>query len=190
MYAAAFAERYGGGVMPLGIFTGALDNSGEKIRLADSVNEVIHEFRYESTWYAITAGVGYSLVVNDAMAPPDSWGQSTSWRPSLENGGNPGLADNGIVPGSIRVNEILPNTAASGGSWIELANTTSGDIPIGYWYLSDSEAMRVDQRRQRVERALPPPRHRHDDRLPRRPAPRRPRTCAAGLCRCLPQRGA
>ncbi|PYI81552.1 MAG: hypothetical protein DME26_19785, partial [Verrucomicrobia bacterium] len=51
---AAFKSRYGEGMPIAGTFGGNLDNSGEKIRLADGVDETVLEFTYSDIWYPET----------------------------------------------------------------------------------------------------------------------------------------
>ncbi len=89
---AAFAERYGNTPVVAGTYTGALDNSGERLRIVDGVGEEVLDFRYEGTWYPNTHGSA-SLVIEDAAASYDTWGQQGSWRSSAAAHGNPGTTD-------------------------------------------------------------------------------------------------
>src|SRR6185369_4686817 len=70
---AAFTTRYGGGFNLAGQYGGNLENNGERIQLIDAFNEEILDFSYNNTWYPITDGFGFSLVVVDENAAPDSW---------------------------------------------------------------------------------------------------------------------
>ncbi len=83
---AAFMARYGApGVPPADIagqFIGVLDNGGEALRLEDAAGEKILEFTYKNTWYPVTDGLGFSLVICEASAPCDGWGKKASWRAS------------------------------------------------------------------------------------------------------------
>ena len=130
----AFATRYPdfSGVIA-GQYTGALDNGGEKVRLADALDRTIHDFSYHDSWYDITDGDGFSLVCKDpAAADPNLWALKTDWRPSAVVGGSPGEEDISTLPlpGSIVINEILAHSD-TGGDWIELYNTTGEAINIG-----------------------------------------------------------
>ncbi|MGE5294941.1 MAG: lamin tail domain-containing protein, partial [Solirubrobacterales bacterium] len=89
----AFISRYGDGVrLAPGIFTGNFDNGGEKIKLEDAAGGTILDFKYRDTWYPGTDGLGFSLVIEDAMDPDlDHWDKSSSWQPSSEEGGSPGI---------------------------------------------------------------------------------------------------
>ena len=86
----AFIDRYGFGSRVGGEYTGALDNSGERIRLIDNTGEEILDFRYESAWYPTTDGGGFSLEVVNDLAESDAWSEASNWRPSAELHGSPG----------------------------------------------------------------------------------------------------
>ena len=90
---ALFTARYGGGFNIAGQFTGALDNGGEMLRLEDAVGEKILEFDYNNTWYPITDGLGFSLVIVNENALWSTWGQTASWRASGGLNGSPGVTD-------------------------------------------------------------------------------------------------
>ena len=87
---AAFAERYGDGVNIAGEYAGYLDNGGERIRLEDAHNEKILDFDYDDSWYPVTDGTGFSLVIVDDAAPFDAWDEPTQWRAGSVEGGSPG----------------------------------------------------------------------------------------------------
>jgi hypothetical protein len=96
---AAFNLAYGLGMPVAGIFAnnGALDNSGEHIKLEDADNETILEFTYKdsSPWPTNTDGSGYSLVLVAPETHPDP-DLPGNWRASLVSGGTPGSAD--VIP--------------------------------------------------------------------------------------------
>ena len=90
----AFASRHQGSGLPvLGSFTGTLDNSGERLTLLDEFNEEILDFSYSRSWYPVTDGLGFSLVVTSPSAEADSWGSRQQWRASAGIGGAPGQTD-------------------------------------------------------------------------------------------------
>ena len=95
---AAFADRYGSGLPVAGQFAGALDNSGERIRLIDGTGEEVLDFRYNNSWYPVTDGSGPSLVIVDESAAPDAWSNSANWRPSAELNGTPGAEGDAARP--------------------------------------------------------------------------------------------
>lgn len=95
---AAFIDRYGAGLPVAGQYTGALDNSGERLRIIDGTGEEVLDFRYNNSWYPTTDGSGSSLVIVDQSAPPDSWSDSVNWRASSELNGTPGTGSNLVQP--------------------------------------------------------------------------------------------
>lgn len=98
----AFLSRYpsAAAVLADGVYSGALDNSGETIALTLPAPWDVHilKFRYEPDWYPATAGDGYSLVtVDPATTAPRDWDQQGSWSASATVHGNPGgLAE--VIP--------------------------------------------------------------------------------------------
>jgi hypothetical protein len=95
---AAFAVRYGDGIVPVGEYGGTIDNfrlsnAGEQITLVDSGGGVIHSFTYDDAWHVTTDGDGPSLVVVDELAAVDAWNDPSNWRASHANGGSPGSPD-------------------------------------------------------------------------------------------------
>jgi hypothetical protein len=124
-----------------GVYSGSLDNAGERIELIDAMGSVIHNFSYKDSWYDITDGKGFSLTVrNAAQTDLSLWDKKSGWRPSTAAGGSPGNEDSGIIPplGAIVINELLAHSDTDQYDWIELYNTTSEDINLGGWFLSDS----------------------------------------------------
>jgi hypothetical protein len=137
---AEFTARYGG-IIIAGQYTGALDNAGERIELADAVGTVIHDFEYKDDWYDITDGGGFSLTIKDpAATDPNLWNDKPGWRPSAVIGGSPREDDSGIIPqiGAIVINELLAHSDLIAYDWIELYNKTDEDINIGGWFMSDN----------------------------------------------------
>ena len=136
-----FEGKYGTGHNIAGEYTGALDNGGEGIRLADALDRPIHDFSYNDSWYDITDGDGFSLVIKDSAATdPNLWDNKAGWRPSAVVGGSPGAEDISALPpiGSVVINEVLAHSDAELYDWIELYNTTDEAINIGGWFLSDN----------------------------------------------------
>jgi hypothetical protein len=134
----AFTARYGGGFNLAGEFAGALDNAGEVLRLEDAVGEKILEFAYNNTWYPITDGLGFSLVIVDENASWDKWGNKASWRSSSSPEGSPGIPNPlpPVLP-PILVNEILTHTDLPELDSVELFNPTTNIANIGGWFLTD-----------------------------------------------------
>ncbi|RIK78383.1 MAG: hypothetical protein DCC68_15310 [Planctomycetota bacterium] len=100
--AAAFAERYGGGIPIAGQYAGNLSNGGEAITLDDPDGSTIHDFAYDDAdpdWHPAADGGGPSLVIVDPFGPLDRWSQPTGWRASSAAGGSPGQSDD--APGDV-----------------------------------------------------------------------------------------
>ena len=135
----AFDARYGSGFNIAGRFAGALDSSGERLQLLDAVNEEILDFSYNNSWYPITDGLGFSLVVVNDNAPPDDWNSKSNWRPSGQLNGSP--AGNEPAPpafASILINEILSRTDVPPPTdSVELFNPTTNAVNVGGWFISD-----------------------------------------------------
>jgi hypothetical protein len=92
---AAFQERHPTVAtnLVLGVYAGALDNSGERITLLDPSGEEIHDFTFNNIWYPLTDGQGYSLTVASETQEPDLWSSAAGWQPSGKLSGTPTLPD-------------------------------------------------------------------------------------------------
>ncbi|HLP77056.1 MAG TPA: lamin tail domain-containing protein, partial [Candidatus Paceibacterota bacterium] len=133
-----FTARFGGGFNIAGEFTGSLDNGGETLRLEDAVGEKILEFAYNDSWYPITDGLGFSLVIVDENAPWYTWDKKPAWRASGNLNGSPGATDPAPQAFSpIIVNEALTHTDLPQLDSIELFNPTTNSVNIGGWFLTD-----------------------------------------------------
>jgi hypothetical protein len=135
----AFVTRYGAGAASLaGQYSGSLDNSGERVRLVDASNEEIHDFEYNNSWYPITDGSGFSLVVVNENADTGAWGSRLQWRPSGSPTGSPGASDPAPVPfAPVVISELLTHSDPPLVDYIELHNPANTDANIGGWFISD-----------------------------------------------------
>jgi len=132
---AAFQARYPG-VTVNGVFTGQLDNAGEKLRLATESGGAIFEFAYgnRAPWPLAADGYGFSVVPQNA---PDNSGNGSHWRASSAPGGSPGADDPAPTTVGVVINEILSHTDWPQVDTVELFNPTTQDADISGWYLSD-----------------------------------------------------
>lgn len=135
----AFSAAYPG-VSYQGVLATNFDNGGESIWIRDAATNTIIEFDYDdnSPWPVSADGGGYSLVLVDPTngAPYDA----SRWRASTLSGGSPGSNDPPSIYSGVVINEVLAHQDIDNpGDWIELRNTSTGSINIGYWYLSDNE---------------------------------------------------
>lgn len=135
----AFSTRYGAGAPVAGQYTGYLDNNGGRLRLLDSANEEILDFRYEDRWHPMTDGLGFSLTVVDDAASPDAWERKDQWRPSGTFGGSPSTADpSPAVIAPVVIQEALTRSDESPPfDTIELHNPTALPADISGWWLTD-----------------------------------------------------
>jgi hypothetical protein len=135
--ASAFSVRYPGVTVQGGIYSGKLDDGGEKIRLRSSDGNTIISVEYDDDppWPLSPDGLGYSLVLAEPFGDPD---QPETWRASSQLHGSPGADDPapsynlGVV-----INEVLSHTDPPFEDAIELLNSGSAPVDISGWYLSD-----------------------------------------------------
>ncbi|MDX1961978.1 MAG: lamin tail domain-containing protein [Pirellulales bacterium] len=135
---AAFATLYPS-ITPWGTFTGVLTNGDGTVDLKNALGNQIVAAGYQDSWYTHTDGGGFSLVINSVATAVDSAAKRIYWRPSQLVNGNPGAVDAGLPLDAVVINEVLTNTTAASGDYIELYNTTNAAINIGGWYLSDAK---------------------------------------------------
>ena len=133
----AFAQRYGNGYNLTGPYLNYLDNGGERITLLDASHEEVLDFSYNNSWYPITDGLGFSLVVVNENASPDLWDSKLNWRASGTLQGSPGTSDIALVFASIKINEALTHTDLPQVDSIELFNPTTNAVTIGNWFITD-----------------------------------------------------
>ena len=95
---AAFNALYGPGLpVAAGVFTGALDNSGESLVLYSAGGQEIFRFSYSDT-IASTDGAGKTLVRVLSSTNPNVL--SYVWRESTADNGNPGTSDTVLFTGT------------------------------------------------------------------------------------------
>ena len=135
---AAFESRYGVGRVIAGEFIGSLDNAGERLVLVGPLREPVVDFTYNNSWYPITDGYGFSLVVVNENAAFENWSQAANWRASSSLGGSPDAGD--AAPpaiSAILISEILTASVPLATDAIELWNPTTGAVDVTGWYLTD-----------------------------------------------------
>lgn len=133
----AFRSRYGSGPVVAGVYSGRLDNAGERIVLEGGLREPIHDFEYNDNWYPATDGHGFSLVIVNENAPLNTWGLKTSWRPSGALNGSPGQNDTPANIPVVVVNEALTHADFPAVDAVELHNLSGSPVNIGGWFLTD-----------------------------------------------------
>ena len=142
---AAFATRYPSITNRVaGEYGGSLNNAGEEIFLEGPLGEPILDFTFNDSWYPVTDGQGFSLVVVDDTASPSAWTNASNWRASTYEGGSPGVADPAPISiPRVLVNELLnhPDAALGQSEFVELYNSATNSADISGWYLSDNASV-------------------------------------------------
>ncbi len=135
--AAAFATKYPG-VTINGIYTGQLDNAGEKITLSHALGTPIFSVTYDDRpdWPVGPDVADFSLVqVNPGISQaPD---KGNRWRASTNPGGSPGADDPAPTIAPVVIDEILAHTDLPQKDAVELYNPTATNVNIGGWFLTD-----------------------------------------------------
>jgi hypothetical protein len=82
------------------------------------------------------------------------WDRQELWRPSAIRGGTPGRAETTQetlpLPGAIVIHELLAHSHSDQLDWIELYNTTSQNIDISGWFLSDSFISDTERKKYQI----------------------------------------
>jgi hypothetical protein len=144
---AAFLSRYPTVTNIAGVFSGSLDNAGERLALEGALKEPILDFAFKDGWQPTTDGAGFSLVIQNESAAFHTWTNPASWRVSAALHGSPGRADPAApnIP-SILVNEALTHTDPPQVDTIELYNPTANAVNLGGWFLTDDASNPIKYR--------------------------------------------
>jgi hypothetical protein len=135
---AGFVSRYPGVTNIAGEYRGSLENAGERLCLEGALKEPILDFKYNDSWYPITDGQGFSLVIRNESAPFYTWTNSASWRVSAALNGSPGRIDPALTTfPPIVISEALTHTDPPQVDTIELYNPTASPVRIDGWFISD-----------------------------------------------------
>lgn len=119
----------------------SLANNGEQVTLKDGLGRTILSFEYYDDWYPSTDGLGFSLVILNEDATPETWWIKYSWRASTNIDGSPGRDDPPppeIPP--VVINEALTHSSLQAKDAIELYNPTASRARIGGWFLTDDRS--------------------------------------------------
>lgn len=134
----AFSAKYPGVTNVVGGYYGFLDNGGERLALEGRLGELIANFAYHNSWYRMSDGNDFSLVLANEYAAFTTYTNPAAWRLSALEGGSPGAQDpapENIPP--VYINEVLAFPAAGQKDAIELYNPNAFAVDISHWYLSD-----------------------------------------------------
>jgi hypothetical protein len=127
------AARYPGAVVN-GVYSGRLDNGGERVAISHPVAGVIVEVTYEdrAPWPVAADGYGFSLVLADPA--------TGTYRAGAIALGSPGTDGPASNIGGVVINEVLSSSTEPLRDTIELFNTTTSAVSVGGWYLTDDPA--------------------------------------------------
>jgi hypothetical protein len=136
-----WTNRYPG-VVPFGLFTGKLDNGGERLAILNVAGNTLWSVTYDDQdgWPLEPDGRGASLEILDVFGNPND---PANWRASLTNNGTPGQLTPPPEPGAVVLNEILAHNLTAvphaGGfpDWIELHNGSTQTVDLAGWGLTD-----------------------------------------------------
>src|SRR5439155_5370402 len=130
------------GLVVNGIYTGRLDNGGERLALTNALGATVFSVEYKDSgrWPLTPDGKGYSLVSREPDANPNP-SNPTSWRASTNPGGSPGADDPASTIPAIVINEALTHSDPPTVDAIELYNPTGSSVDIGGWFLTDDPAI-------------------------------------------------
>ncbi len=120
----------------LGPWSGDLDDEFAVVRLVDGNNGNADtvEYRNSDGWPLGADGSGSSLELIDAHSDNNV---GSHWAESVEGDGTPGRK-NGVVEGSVVINEFLALSHLGTADWIELYNRGDTQRDISGWYLTDN----------------------------------------------------
>ncbi|MEM7396405.1 MAG: hypothetical protein AAF492_29065, partial [Verrucomicrobiota bacterium] len=145
----AFASRYNtNGLFIAGVYSGQLNNQGERIEFRDALEQNIATFTYDNGrgWPLAAAGAGHALVPTvDGGLTGALLDYGGNWRAGTYRDGSPGLPDPPPLE-TVVLNEVVAHTDLSNPSYpdhdsndaIELFNLTALSVPLTNWYLSDT----------------------------------------------------
>jgi len=86
--AASFSAQFPA-VPVFGVYSGRLDNAGERLRFdLSGLNIAILDFTYNDTWYPSTDGGGDALQIVSATGSPAEWDRREGWQASPPNPGS------------------------------------------------------------------------------------------------------
>jgi len=134
---AAFAAKYPG--VPIrGIYTGKLDNGGEKVTLSTALGTTVFSVNYGDRYpWPVTPDIADFSLVPVNLGTSQAPDKGSAWRASTNPGGSPNADDPAPTTPGIVINEILTHTEPPLKDSVELFNPATSDANIGGWFLSD-----------------------------------------------------
>ncbi|MCX6905251.1 MAG: lamin tail domain-containing protein, partial [Verrucomicrobia bacterium] len=139
----SWIKRYPG-VTPVGWYGKNLSDTGERIALLDATGRTVFSVTYEiaNGWPTLANGQGYSLEMMDVNGDPND---PANWRASTAPNGTPGQPPAApAIAASVIINEVMAenvSAVANAGTypdWVELFNSSSNEVDLTGWSLSDN----------------------------------------------------
>jgi hypothetical protein len=123
-----------------GVYTGSLNNGGERLTLVHASGETILTFQYDDAqpWPLTADGQGFSLVPMQTAQVHDQ-NQAISWRSSSGITGSPGRDDTLIKIPQVLITEILTHTDLPQVDAVEIFNPSDLEADISGWLLTDDK---------------------------------------------------
>lgn len=134
----SFKKLYG--FSPFGQYKGNLNSTGEEITLINPCGAIraFAEYNDDGVWYNVADGAGFTLVYKDYSIAQNS-GIKENWRVSTNWLGSPGKDDPTAEICNLRITEVMANTSSPYTDAVEIYNSSTSDINVGGWYLSDEK---------------------------------------------------
>lgn len=134
----AFAAKYPG-VAFQDVYSGRLDNGGERLLLISPNAGIVFSVAYEdeAPWPIASDSYGFSIVPRHGglTQAPDN---GANWRASSLPGGSPGADDPAPAVPPIFINEVLSASVPPEVDVIELFNPNPVPVDISGWFLTDT----------------------------------------------------
>ncbi len=123
-----------------GVYTGSLNNAGERVTLTHAAGGTIFSIQYddEQPWPVTADGEGFSLVPVQTSQLHDQ-SSADAWRASSQIWGSPGREDTQISIPGVLITEILTHTDLPQIDSVEIYNPTDQEANISGWYLTDDK---------------------------------------------------
>lgn len=143
------------------IYTGALGNNGESLKLYDASGNVVDEVNCSAGWFAGKGKPEYKTM--ERINPLISGNETSNWQSSQNSGGTPKMINGPGAEGNIGkeqatskassgppetttpsfsgvvINEILPSPAGPDetGEWVEIFNQNNFEVDLVGWKIED-----------------------------------------------------
>lgn len=137
----SFSLRYGSSIRVAGEFTGALNNTGERLRLMDSFGEMVLDFSWQDSWLPLPPGQTRTLTIRQPLPVWSAFGEPANWQLSVSPLGTPGSSEEGasvtyeswryqVFPSSRPPADTAPGADPDGDGWNNFREYAFGSDPL------------------------------------------------------------